>query len=216
MKLAPSVLSADFANLLNSCKKVENAGCEYLHLDVMDGHFVPNISFGPDLLSGIRKMTDLYIDVHFMLSEPRKYAKKYVAAGADGITFHTEAFHNDLDEITACLDYIHSLDCDAGIVVKPATDIKKFEPVFKDCDLILIMSVEPGFGGQPFMAEQLEKVQYLYQIREAKGYQYRIEIDGGITDKTKDVCIKAGVDTLVAGSYVFNGNVEERVASLLK
>ena len=216
IKLAPSILSADFARLLEDVKKVEKAGCEYLHIDVMDGHFVPNITFGASILKGFKESSSLYLDVHLMISDPVKYLSDFKKAGANQITVHVESFSNDIKKIEEAIRLIHELGCDAGITCRPNTQIEPFECLLDCIETFLVMSVEPGFGGQTFMENQLEKVRWLKQKREEKGLSYRIEIDGGINSETAKKSKEAGCDTLVAGSYIFKNDIEETIRELLK
>lgn len=214
--IAPSVLSLDFTDTANGLKALNESDAAWVHFDVMDGHFVPNISFGPDVLKAFDKASDLYMDVHLMVSDPETYAPVFAQSGADNITFHTECFDNDPEKVKEMIDKVHALGVDAGITVKPGTPIEPFESVLPFCDLVLVMSVEPGFGGQSFMEDQLEKVRWLDRQRNDNGYGYRIEIDGGINGDTWKKAVDAGVDTLVAGSYVFKGDIGENVRSLLQ
>ena len=193
MQIAPSILSSDFARLKEEIESIKN--CDMVHIDVMDGHFVPNLTFGAPVVKCIRKYTDLFFDCHLMISNPLKYAKDFAAAGADLITFHYES-DNDPKEV---IDEIKRLGCKVGISVKPKTEIEKIYPYLDDVDLVLIMSVEPGFGGQSFMAEVLDKVVKLKELNK----KFVIEIDGGIDDKTIYQAKEAGVDICVAGSYIF-------------
>ncbi len=214
--VAPSILSMDFSEIKEQMKQVNESKAKWIHFDVMDGHFVPNISFGTDILKSIRKLTNKVIDVHLMISDPMFYSKKFIEAGADVITFHTEAFENNVEEIKDCLDYIHSLHCQSGIVVKPNTKIEQFEDLLPFVDVVLIMSVEPGFGGQSFMENQLVKVSWLYERRQKLQLNYRIEIDGGINNETFKLALDAGCDTLVAGSYVFKNDIVETINGLFQ
>ena len=216
IKLSPSILSADFANLARDIKIATDAGAEYVHVDVMDGHFVPNLTFGPDILRGFKKACPLFMDVHLMVEDPETYAPIFIKNGADLVTFHTEALNNDLTRIQKLLDEIHGLGAKGGIVVKPNTAIEPFENVLKSCDLVLIMSVEPGFGGQKFMADMLKKVEWLKEKREALNLSYRIEIDGGINQDTFRLALNAGCDTLVAGSYVFKNDIAKTIEGMLE
>lgn len=213
--ISPSVLSLDYSHMKEQMEQINESKAEWLHFDVMDGHFVPNLTFGPDLLKGIKQMTDCLLDVHLMVSDPMHFAPVFIEAGAGMVTFHTEAFDNDCAKIKECLDLIHSKGVMAGIVVKPKTEIEQFESILDAVDMVLVMSVEPGFGGQSFMADQLDKIAWLHENREKKGLSYRIEIDGGINTETAKQAKEAGCDTLVAGSYVFEGNIVEKVDSLL-
>ena len=214
--IVPSVLSLDYSRMQDQIKELEKSRAKWLHFDVMDGHFVPNLTFGPDILKGFNKATDLFLDAHLMVTDPEKYAPIFADAGADLVTFHTEALDNDCKRIIALIKTLQDKGIKAGFVVKPKTDITQFESVLDVTDLVLVMSVEPGFGGQSFMEDQLDKVRWLYQKREEKNLDYRIEIDGGISDKTYQKAVDAGCDTLVAGSYVFKKDICEAVESLLK
>lgn len=214
--IAPSVLSLDYSDTKAQLEALNQSRAQWLHFDVMDGHFVPNITFGPDILKGFKKIANQLMDVHLMVSDPEMYAPIFINAGAQCVTFHTEALDNDLDRIQALLAKIRSLGCLSGFVVKPNTPIERFESLLDQVDLVLIMSVEPGFGGQSFMEGMLEKVRWLDQMRKEKNLSYRIEIDGGINGDTFSKAVEAGCDTLVAGSYVFKGNIPEKVESLLR
>ena len=204
MQIAPSILSSDFARLKEEIESIKN--CDMVHIDVMDGHFVPNLTFGAPVVKCIRKYTELFFDCHLMISDPLKYAKDFAQAGADLITFHYES-DNDPKEV---IDEIKRLGCKVGISVKPKTNVEDIYPYLDDVDLVLIMSVEPGFGGQSFMPEVLDKVVKLKKINK----KFVIEIDGGIDDKTIYQAKEAGVDICVAGSYIFKQ--ENRIETIKK
>ena len=197
MQIAPSILSSDFARLKEEIESIKN--CDMVHIDVMDGHFVPNLTFGAPVVKCIRQYTELFFDCHLMISNPLKYAKDFAKAGADLITFHYES-DNDPKEV---IDEIRRLGCKVGISIKPKTEVEKIYPYLDMVDLILIMSVEPGFGGQSFMSEVLDKVIKLKELKQKENKKYVIEIDGGIDDKTIHQAKDAGVEICVAGSYIF-------------
>lgn len=202
VKIAPSLLSANFAYLKEEIDKIKAA--EWIHYDVMDGHFVPNISFGYSILNDISKVTDMYLDVHLMISDPAKYVDNFIKSNASLIVFHYEAVaENKIDEL---IDYIKRHNVDVGISIKPNTPVSVLKPFLPKLDLVLVMSVEPGFGGQTFNNSAVEKISELFKIRTENKYNYLIEVDGGINDLTAQVCREAGVDVLVAGSYIFNND----------
>ena len=197
--VAPSILSADFGNLERDIKMIDRSKAEWVHIDVMDGVFVPNISFGFPVMKPVRKATAKVLDVHLMIVEPERYVKRFVEAGADYVTFHHEACADP----RAAIAEIHAAGAKAGVSVKPATPIEVIYDYLAELDLVLVMSVEPGFGGQSFMPDSLDKVRALRKEIEAKGYNCLIEIDGGISAKNAHEVFEAGVDAVVAGSAVF-------------
>ena len=215
MIISPSVLSLDYSKFTEQVEELNSSDAKWIHFDVMDGHFVPNLTFGPDILKGFKKACPLFMDVHLMVEDPKTYAPIFIQNGADLVTFHTEALDNDLSRIQGLLDEIHNLGAKVGIVVKPNTAIEPFESVLKSCDLVLVMSVEPGFGGQKFMADMLKKVEWLKEKREELNLSYRIEIDGGINQDTYKSALDAGCDTLVAGSYVFKNDITKTIEGML-
>ena len=214
--IAPSILNADFLHLDDEIKKVETLGATYLHLDVMDWHCVPNISFGIPVIESVKGKYNMVNDVHLMISEPKKYIEKFVRAGSDILTFHYEALKSD-DEVNDLIDFIHSFGVKAGISIKTNTDVKVLLPFLEKIDLILIMSVEPGFGGQKFLLSSLEKLEFLSIYKKENNLKYLIEVDGGINNETSKLATKAGAEILVCGSYLFKAkNIKENYASLFE
>lgn len=198
--VSPSILSADFANLERDIKAVENAGADWIHVDVMDGHFVPNITIGVPVVKSIRKITKLPLDVHLMIENPEKYVEPFVKAGADIITFHYEAAGEKSREI---LKMIKSFGVKAGISIKPKTCPDEIFNLLTTADMVLVMTVEPGFGGQSFMADCAEKIPYL---KNNSPQNMIIQVDGGINAETAKVCTRLGANSLVAGSYVYKSD----------
>ena len=205
IEIVPSVLSADFARLADEIAVVTSAGVSMVHLDVMDGHFVPNITIGPPVIAKLRKVSALVFDAHLMIAEPAKYAEPFVEAGADHITFHIEV----ADEPRKLIDKLHALGCTAGICLNPETPVEAIQKVAPLCDMVLVMTVHPGFGGQAFMPEAAEKI---VRIREIVGPDIRIEVDGGIDPRTARTVVSYGADTLVAGNAIFGKS--DRIAAI--
>ncbi len=198
-KLAPSLLSADFSALSRSVELIEQAGADLLHVDVMDGHFVPNISFGAGVMKSLLGKTNLNFDVHLMIENPDNYINDFVTEKTEFITVHFEACRH----LNRTLQYIRSFGVKAGVAVNPSTSLKVLDYIYEDIDLLLIMSVNPGFGGQKFIPSALEKVKELQKIKEERNYHFEIEIDGGISQKNVREVVDAGVEIVVAGSAVF-------------
>jgi len=213
IQISPSILSADFSQLGNEIKRLEEGGADMIHVDVMDGHFVPNLTIGPPVIKTLRKYTSLPFDVHLMIDPVHKYIKDYSDAGADIITFHPEATEN----ISETINLIKSLNKKVGISLNPNTEIKAAEDHLDKVYLILIMSVYPGFGGQKFISDVVQKIKDLDQIRNERKLNFKIEIDGGINFETSKVAIEAGVDILVSGTTVFkenNGDLKKNIKIL--
>lgn len=211
MKIAPSILSADFANLARDIQLVEKAGADYIHVDVMDGHFVPNITIGPAVVAAIRPVTKLPLDCHLMIEKPENYIPDFAKAGADIINVHVEA----TPHIHRALQMIKTANVKAGVTINPGTPVAAIQHVLQMADLVLVMTVNPGFGGQAFIPEAVEKVKELKALKEEFGYHYEIEVDGGIVPETAKICQAAGADVFVAGSYIYNApDPEDRIATL--
>ena len=212
MQVAVSLLAFDFLYLSKQLEEVEDQ-VDWLHFDVMDGHFVPNISFGPQVLQDVSKQSALYKDVHLMIYEPHLYIDAFMKAGADLITFHYEAYESD-DDILSLIKIIKALGLKAGLSIKPKTQPKDIVPFLNELDLVLVMSVEPGFGGQKFMPEALDKVAFLSTYKKAHDLNYLIEVDGGVNDQNAPSLKEKGAEVLVSGSYIMKGDIKENIARL--
>ena len=212
IKISPSVLSADLSNLASEVQSIKNAGADMVHLDVMDGMFVTNITFGLPVIESLRKKSDMIFDVHLMINEPERYASRFIDAGADILTFHLEAC-NDPDNL---LNDIRSQGVMAGISIKPATPVEELFPYLESCDMVLIMTVEPGYGGQKLIPETLEKVRKIKAEIANRGLNVEIQVDGGINAQTAPLAKNAGATILVAGSSVFNSEDRKSAIEALK
>lgn len=211
--ISPSMLSADFGNLERDTKMIDRSAAEWVHIDVMDGVFVPNISFGFPVMKPIRKATNKVLDVHLMIVEPEKYVRRFVEAGADYVTFHYEA----TDDIEGCIKAIREAGAKVGISIKPATEAAALTDILSKVDLVLVMSVEPGFGGQSFIDGSLDKIRDLAKMRREQGLDFIIEVDGGISAKNAAEVFNAGAEALVAGSAVFGAaDPEAEIINMLK
>ncbi|UOQ43100.1 ribulose-phosphate 3-epimerase [Halobacillus salinarum] len=205
-KIAPSILASNFSELAREIQDVEAAGADYIHVDVMDGRFVPNITIGPLVVEAVRPVTSLPLDVHLMIEEPDRYIESFAKAGADILTVHQEA----CPHLHRTLQLIKSYDVKAGVVINPGTPAEMLEPVLGEVDLVLLMTVNPGFGGQQFIESVVPKIQKLAEWREEHQYTFEIEVDGGVKKDTAKICTEAGADVLVAGSAIFNQEDRKR------
>ncbi|MFA9379722.1 MAG: ribulose-phosphate 3-epimerase [Acetanaerobacterium sp.] len=210
--ISPSILASDFANLAHEMRLVEQAGADWVHIDVMDGHFVPNISLGSPVVKSLRAATALPFDVHLMITDPIQYAKAFAKAGADIITIHIET----VTDVNAAVQYIRSLGVRVGLSIKPKTPAQAVFPYLDDVDMVLIMTVEPGFGGQKFMGDMLEKVRAVRAESDKRGLTLDIEVDGGVDEKTAPLCCEAGANVLVAGSAIFGKENYKAAIAVLK
>ncbi len=212
-KVAPSILSADFSKMGEEVENIVEAGADYIHLDVMDGKFVDNITFGFKMIKDLRKLTSAVFDVHLMIDEPETYIDRFIESGADIITVHLEAVKKPVIEV---VKEIRARGVKSAVSIKPKTDVNLLKPLIPYVDMVLIMSVEPGFGGQAFIESSLDKVKAVKEMIKAENRDIEIEIDGGINEKTAAAAVSAGVDVLVAGSYVFKAEDRKKAIAFLK
>ena len=212
-KIAPSLLSADILHLERDIKEVEKQGADWLHIDIMDGHFVPNLTFGPDLVAAVRKVTALPLDVHLMIDNPEVFISAFAEAGADFLSVQVES----TPHIHKVLQDVQKHGVKAGVVLNPGTPVELIEPVLHDVAVVLVMTVNPGFGGQTFIESTVDKIKLLDKIRKEKDLHFEIEVDGGIVPETAGICLEAGANVFVSGSYLFKKNeIAERMSALKK
>ena len=213
MIVAPSILSIDFKQFKEQLQQVNQSAATWIHFDVMDGHFVPNLTFGPDILKSVKELSNLFMDVHLMVKDPEVFVDMFVAAGCDQITFHLEAT-NDHKRTLDLISRIKKNQIKVGITIKPNTAKEAIDPYVSMVDLILIMSVEPGFGGQSFIMDSLDKIRYAKELIKKTNSHALVQVDGGINNETVNLVKEAGVDVVVAGSYIFKQDIIKAVASL--
>jgi ribulose-phosphate 3-epimerase len=212
VKIAPSLLACDFAHLEEEIEDVEHGGADLLHLDIMDGHYVPNITFGPVIVKAIRALTDMPLDTHLMITDPEKYAPRFIESGSDGITFHIEIMEDPVPFIKK----IRQWGARPGISLNPETDVTVLESVLPLVDLVLVMSVHPGFGGQEFISESYEKIRFLSRAKKTRGLNFEISVDGGVTTDNAPRLIESGADRLVAGTTIFSSSDRRKTIALLR